>query len=45
MEGFGVQKRANGDIYQGEFKDNLRNSFGVCKYADGTMYEGMWKMG
>ena len=34
---------ANGDIYEGEFRDHSRNGFGILKYNDGRRYEGEWK--
>jgi hypothetical protein len=35
----------NGEIYEGEFKDHLRDGLGTCLYTNGDMYEGEWKEG
>ena len=31
----------NGDVFQGEFKDNLRY-YGIYYYKNGDQYEGYW---
>lgn len=40
MHGRGVFKFSNGDIYDGEYKEDLKHGPGVYKYANGNMYEG-----
>ena len=30
----------NGDVYDGDFNDNLRDGFGKMEYAEGNVYEG-----
>jgi hypothetical protein len=32
----------NGDVYQGNIKDNKRNGYGVMKWKDGDIYMGNW---
>lgn len=32
----------NGDIYIGEFKNNLRQGTGICYFFNGTEYKGSW---
>jgi hypothetical protein len=34
----------NGDIYQGEWLNDLKDGQGVLQYADGHIYDGTWKM-
>ena len=34
---------ANGDIYEGEWKNDLREGRGVLKFSNGDFYEGEWK--
>jgi hypothetical protein len=41
----GIMKYANGDIYEGEWKDRNPNGTGIMKYANGDIYEGEWKDG
>ena len=40
--GKGIFWHADGDVFEGEFKDDKSNGFGVYTCADGTRYEGMW---
>ena len=39
----GIFTWPNGDTYEGEYKDDIRNGFGIYKYKDGNRYEGEWK--
>ena len=32
----------SGDIYSGQWKNQLREGKGCIKYADGSRYEGWW---
>jgi hypothetical protein len=34
----------SGDVYQGEWLNDLKDGQGVLKYADGHIYDGTWKM-
>ena len=36
---------ANGDVYEGDWKDGKGHGKGKCTYASGNMYEGDWKDG
>jgi hypothetical protein len=33
----------NGDIYIGDFKNNLRHGVGICFYFNGSAYKGDWQ--
>jgi hypothetical protein len=33
----------NGDIYMGDFKNNLRHGTGICYYFNGSEYKGDWQ--
>jgi hypothetical protein len=39
-EGRGVEKFADGDEYEGEFRAGKREGRGVYRYADGAVYDG-----
>lgn len=39
--GKGVYKYANGDVYDGEWKDGSMNGYGVYTSHDGGKYKGM----
>ena len=41
--GKGKLIRANGDIYEGEWKEDKRHGYGVLLKSDGGKYEGNWK--
>lgn len=34
-----------GNIYEGEWANGMKNGFGKQRYEDGTEYEGQWKDG
>ena len=38
-------KYANGMVYDGEWKNDLRHGFGVLTWPDGRKYEGDYKEG
>lgn len=40
-----AHKSVNGEIYEGQFKNGLRDGLGTCVYTNGDMYEGEWKDG
>lgn len=40
MYGLGNMKYSNGDIYFGDWVDNIRNGMGEIKFSDGREYEG-----
>jgi len=35
----------NGDIYEGEWKDDQKNGYGIYIHANGDVYEGEWRDG
>lgn len=39
--GKGLYKYANGDVYDGEWKDGSMNGYGVYTSHDGGKYKGM----
>ena len=43
--GQGKEVYANGDIYDGEFANDLRNGKGVYWFSNGNVYDGQWKDG
>lgn len=45
MDGKGILKMRNGDIYEGEFKNDKRDGYGVFKWHDGRIFKGSWKEG
>ena len=45
MHGQGKLTWADGKIYTGEFKENLRDGFGKFTFRDGREYKGMWVLG
>ena len=46
MQGKGVQVSPNGDRYEGNFINNLRDGYGVYTFARaGDKYEGSFKEG
>jgi hypothetical protein len=42
MEGYGVHKYSNGDVYEGEYKKDLKHGKGTLKYSNGTIKGGYW---
>jgi hypothetical protein len=38
-----LKKYPTGDIYEGEFKDDLYHGYGVYTWTNGNRYEGMWE--
>ncbi len=39
----GVNRYANGDVYEGQFMNNQKNGRGLYRYANGDVYEGEYK--
>ena len=42
FEGEGIATYANGDVYEGMFRDGKRQGEGVLRYATGEQAEGNW---
>jgi hypothetical protein len=40
----GKETFPSGDVFQGEWLNDLKDGQGVLKYADGHIYDGTWKM-
>jgi len=45
FHGRGTFKLNNGDTYEGDFKDDVREGFGKYSYKNGDEYEGEWRHG
>ena len=43
MNGKGIMSYADGDKYDGDWKDGKKNGKGIMSYADGEKYDGDWK--
>ena len=43
LDGYGVFHYENGDIYEGLFKEGVREGIGEYTYEDGCAYYGEWK--
>ena len=45
MNGFGKYTFANGNMYTGFYKDDLKHGYGVYQWKDGKSYSGWWFQG
>jgi hypothetical protein len=36
-------KMTNGDVYRGNFKNDVRNGMGYCQFKSGALYKGEWR--
>ena len=43
IKNIGKYIKADGESYEGDFKNDLRDGFGIIKYVDGRVYEGEMK--
>ena len=44
--GRGVYRYANGEVYEGDWKDDKRHGQGVLRYAGGSIdHDGQWEAG
>jgi hypothetical protein len=41
--GTGTMRYANGDVFEGQWANDMKNGPGVYYYADGAVYEGVWQ--
>ena len=41
----GRKRYPNGDVYEGEFVENVKHGRGTMHYPDGSRYEGMYAAG
>jgi len=44
-EGYGVMKYTEGDVYQGEWRDDMQHGKGEIVYSDGDKYIGQFQNG
>jgi hypothetical protein len=44
-QGWGRYYYSNGNIYEGDWKDDLKSGRGKMNYSNGEVYEGMWVKG
>ena len=42
MHGKGIYKYADGDVYDGEWKDDKKHGKGIFKYVSGEKIDGVW---
>ena len=42
MHGYGEFKWADGRVYKGDYKEDLKDGWGVFEWPDGRKYEGNW---
>ena len=42
MEGWGRLVHADGDVYEGEWENDMANGVGSYYHLDGTKYVGAW---
>jgi hypothetical protein len=42
MEGKGKYQDSIGNVYEGDWKSNMRNGKGILYYANGDVFEGEW---
>ena len=40
MQGFGIARFSNGEVYEGEYENGIIYGKGVYKWIDGRIYEG-----
>lgn len=45
MHGFGVYLWKNGDRYEGNYQNGVKEGIGKYFYASGPVYEGAWAQG
>ena len=38
-----MMKMENGDLYHGNFKNDVRSGVGFCKFKSGALYKGEWR--
>lgn len=43
--GYGEFRWASGNVYKGEYKDDMREGHGVMAWVDGSKYIGEWRRG
>lgn len=43
--GYGIMEYADGDRYEGEWREDKKHGYGKYTYADGRVREGMWYEG
>jgi len=43
IDGKGVMRWVNGDVFDGCWSNRLRDGYGVYRYANGDVHTGNWK--
>ena len=43
--GYGIFSWASGNVYKGNYEDDLRNGYGQMYWGDGSYYKGEWVKG
>ena len=43
LNGIGIFIRSDGSVYQGEWKNDLKDGYGEFEWPEGSVYKGTWK--
>lgn len=43
--GYGVFQWESGNVYKGDYKEDLRDGYGEMFWTDGSVYKGDWVKG
>ena len=45
MEGYGILRQDNGDVYEGQFRNGLKHGTGLEAFRNGDVYVGNYAFG